>query len=180
MSEYGYGYQGPPRDYDYLEEEREAELENYISRRVKARVIKTSNQTVASTATATVNWNSTAEYDTAGLWVPSQSFVIPEGGDGDYRISAKLTGWDSGGVCSLSADPYLFWFNISLLINGTLVDFTGVPLTPNFWIGFGAVSTEESLRMGDTVTVQVGNPSACSVQIRGGSEFNNFAIRRLL
>lgn len=178
-TESGYGYSGfPSPDNDYLREERDRDLEDYISRRLKAKVGQAASQTVAHGATVTVGWDTTPQYDTAGLWSPAtKTFIIPEGGDGDYLITAKVFVWDYLTACPNGDSD---WVDLTLLVNGSIVDFSTRRLSQNFYLGDVSVSAEESLRMGDSSFVQVINGSVtCAAQILN-TEFSYFSIRRLL
>lgn len=99
-SEAGFGYQGPPDapGSDIQKEIRARELEDYISRRVKARAIKTVDQDIAYAGYppgplvwTAINWDS-VDYDTSQMWdsTTPERIYVARGGEGDFTIIVKI------------------------------------------------------------------------------------------
>lgn len=161
---------------------KQRDLEDYISRRIKAKITHPSSLFINPGETKELTWT-TVEYDTATLWNGSSRFIIPKGAEGDYTIMASYLlspfihdAFSHQNLYKEDSDGGLFVLDYELF-TATSTSFSGTGVDTERSI---KLIVDESLRPGDQVFIQISTPASSP-----GAAFTNdtnsyFSIRRLL
>lgn len=182
-SEAGIGYQSPPEiplldPTPIQKQDRTRSIEDYVSRRIKARVRKTTPANVAPISFYAPLFN-TVEYDTSGLWTGT-GFLIPDGAEGDYTVTHTA---EVGAVCPYTTTNDLgavAWVSVNH-VDGTTEFSKSGGYYDNLSCGTIVLQSvfDTSVRPGDSITAQLFN-AATGVTLKYYPDNSYFSVRRLL
>ncbi len=140
----GPGYQAPPSGgLRVPEEERLRAIEDFLSRRIKAKVKVATKFTVPGAGYFEIPLG-TIEYDTAGLWPGSGArLIIPPGAEGDYLFIAQFRAGPNAHECAIDTSA----------INSSAIEHTVLP-APNSDVQYSLAATA-TMKPGDYVRLLI-------------------------
>lgn len=163
----GPGYTAPPSIISTVEGERVRSVEDFLSRRIKTRLYRTTNQSSPPGVAVDVSWQAES-YDTGGLWTSGTTLIVPPGAEGDYLILAQVQ-------FNPTSDGVFWRSELGIMIGGSYKAISGGN-------EFVSAAVDHTCLAGETIKLvtSVGTSFTLAQTIKGGANSTYISVRRLV